>query len=273
MKKFHLRGYIELYIINECNLTCSNCNRYNNYNFSGHYDWQQHEKAILTWGQRLSAQMVTIIGGEPFLHPDLLHWSSLVKRAWPEHSIIIQSNGTVYHHDIDEILKIENLSISVAVHHPGLLKKIKKTNSRFVLKHNGSIKPNVAVEDDFSDCALVDRGLFFEVYDSDNILESFNACTMKYSHTIFQGRLYKCPMVAVLPEFRKQFNVRLSQQQQELLESYPSLSSDCSDAELEKFLNEEDSPIPQCKLCPKSYETRKITFDANRKTRQKITPG
>jgi organic radical activating enzyme len=270
MKKFQLHDVLEIYITNECNLTCSNCNRYNNYNFSGHFDWREQQHALQTWGDRLSARLVTIIGGEPFLQPELLSWVNLIKSAWPDTPINIQTNGTVKHPDIDAILNTDNLGISVAAHQSGLIKKIKKTNSKFVLGPGGNIKPNVSLETDFSECAVIDKHSHFEVHDNNNVVEPFEACTMKYSHTILQGRLYKCPMVAILPTFQKQFDVRLTQKQQELLDSYRSLSHDCDDTDLEEFLISEHSPIPQCKLCPGSYVTTKITFDPSRKTRQKI---
>ena len=270
MKKFQLHDVLEIYITNECNLTCSNCNRYNNYNFSGHYDWREQQHALQSWGDRVSARLITIIGGEPFLHPELLDWVNLIRSAWPNTPINIQTNGTVKHPDIETILKTDNFGIYVSAHHPGLIKQIKKTNSRFVLKPNGEIKPNVALETDFSDCALIDKHSYFEVHNSNNIVESFQACTMKYSHTILRGRLYKCPMVAILPEFQEQFDLRLTQEQQELLDSYQPLFYDCNDTDLEKFLVGEHSPISQCKLCPSSYVTTKITFDTSRKNRQKI---
>ena len=78
-------------------------------------------------------------------------------------------------------------------------------------------------------------------------------------------------MVAVLPEFRKQYTVELTPEQEELLASYKYLLPDCSDDDLLAFAEWRDKSIPQCSMCPGQFTKSVIQFDPNRKRRKKAT--
>ena len=257
----YLDSVIEIYITNECNLTCKNCNRYNNYNFSGHYSWQANQQAIMAWSKRITAPLITIIGGEPMLHPELYEWAELVCTAWPDRPVMIQSNGTLRHSRLVDIkLDFKNISLCASLHQEGLIKLVK----------NNSFK-NIIDNTEFTECALIDQGTHFKVHNSDPT-KAFNSCSMSHSHTIFEGRLYKCPMVAVLPEFIQQYQVNLTDQQHQLLNSYQSLAPDCSQEDLDKFSSTRDYYIEQCRLCPENHVLNKITFHPESKKRSKIIP-
>ena len=63
-----------------------------------------------------------------------------------------------------------------------------------------------------------------------------------------KGKLYKCPLVSVLPDFLDQFNVAVSDK--ELAHSYKPMSHN---DDVEKFVNDLVNHIPQCKFCPSNY--------------------
>lgn len=253
---------IEVYVINECNLTCTNCNRYNNYDFRGMFDWRDSENALLAWGQRITADIITIIGGEPLLHPELAQWVQLIRRAWSTESIMIQSNGLVRRDDLDAIrTSTHSVGIVASLHQPGMEKTMRKYQT---IRRNEEIIDNT----NFTACAIRDKGNHFVVHDSP-IDQAFAACTMSRSHTLLDGLLYKCPMVAILPRFMTQYDVKLSDQQTSLLESYQALSHTCSDQDLQDFLLDENKPIPQCNLCPSDGVFSAVTFDPKRKHRQR----
>ena len=152
---------IEVYITNECNLTCSNCNRYNNYDFRGHMDWRASEQAILTWGQRITADIITIIGGEPLMHPDLDQWVTLLKKAWSSEAIMIQSNGLVRRDDLPNILYTrDNVGIAASLHRHGMEKTMLKYKTVF---RSEQIIDNTS----FTACAIQERADHFVVHDSD----------------------------------------------------------------------------------------------------------
>ncbi len=253
-----LKQCIEIYITNECNLTCSNCNRYNNYDFRGHFYWEENKTFIQAWAQKITAPSITIIGGEPSIHPDLESWVKGIAAAWPNRPVAIQTNG------IKEIFnyswwpsiqkKYPNIGITVAIH-----------NENFKSKFNNNYGEKQQFDAMmFSDCTLIPDDTYFRVHDS-KPQQAWGACTMRYSHTILNGLLYRCPMVAVLPEFKKQYEVKMTEQQYTLLHAYKPLHPDCSDQELIEFRNASEYEMLQCGLCPESYKETLVTFDASRK--------
>ena len=172
---------------------------------------------------------------------------------------MIQSNGLVSRPDLSNVLRHDqNLGLVASLHQRGMEKAIMKKN--FHIQRHQQIIDNT----NFTACAVTDRGSFFTVHDS-VVSEAFDACTMSRSHTLIDGVLYKCPMVALLPRFMQQYQVNLTIQQQSLLDGYQGLQHDCAHSELERFLKNENESIPQCALCPSDGEFSPVTFDPRRK--------
>lgn len=235
-----LSPVLEIYITNVCNLTCRGCNRFNNYNFKGHQYWNDHADAIEAWSKRLLAKRIFIIGGEPTLNPDLELWASNLRRLWPNSLIAIQSNGTYENFESDRLYNKYKVELAVSLHDSSMADKlIEKWRNRA-----GLIEAFV-----FHQSAVINKEGKYYLHNSDP-QQAFNSCGMKHDPTIFNGKLYKCPSMALLPEFDRQFNLQLDQRQKELLYSFKPLTADCSEEELEQFISTRDTPIAQCEFCP-----------------------
>lgn len=89
--------YAEFYITNVCNLNCVNCNRFNNFNFTGHELWHEHNKDYAEWAKLIDIKSIGILGGEPMLNPDFLLWVDGVATLWPTATVNIITNGTQFH--------------------------------------------------------------------------------------------------------------------------------------------------------------------------------
>lgn len=268
MLMFDLKSCIELYITNECNLTCSNCNRFNNYDFRGHHAWTDNHEAIQAWSKRITAPLITIIGGEPTLHPELEHWVRGAARAWPDRPVCVQTNGLRPLHRFHWWTQVTrdhpNVGAGVAIHSEQAKAKIQNT---WGMDFKGTFDAWR-----FSQCAVQQHQDHFVLHHSDP-QSAWESCSMRYSHTVVAGRLYRCPMVAVLPQFQQQFAVHATQQQQQLLDTYQSLAADCSDQDLRDFLAQRHTPMPQCALCPGQYVESTVTFDSSRKKWPPRLPG
>jgi organic radical activating enzyme len=229
---------VEFYITNVCNLTCRGCNRFNNYKFKGHQFWNDSADEIEAWSKRLDIEHITIIGGEPTLNPDLEQWVSNLRRLWPKAILMVQTNGTYYKPEYNEWSSIYEVAFAISVHDMSEIEKMKHT-----WKYGYFIQADV-----FRPAAVIERS-GYHVHHSDISL-AFNACDMKHDHTMFNGKLYKCPTMAVLPEFDQQFNLQLDQRQRNLLDAYSPLNSNCSNEELQSFIDDKNQPISQCEFCP-----------------------
>jgi hypothetical protein len=87
---------------------------------------------------------------------------------------------------------------------------------------------------------------------------AIDVCSSKWSHHMVRGKLYKCAVTAVLPEFVQQFIVNMSDDQHKLLNSYRAAEHTWSDRELEVFVQDLVScaSIEQCSLCPEQFYSK-----------------
>jgi len=247
-----LDSVIEFYITNQCNLACTNCNRFNDHDFRGHYYWEDSAESVEAWSQRINASMIVIIGGEPSLHPGLETWVVNLRRLWPETTIMIQSNGTDLKIDRHAFYNKYRVGWGISVHRPEM---------RPVLERQwGDLIDNTQ----FTPAAIIPQGDGFIVHHSDPE-KAFRACTMRHSHTIFKGQLYKCPVMAVLPEFRTQQSVEMDSRQEQLLSQYQPLSVDCSEQQLIDFVDARQQPIAQCEFCPGEFKFTPVVFHKRKK--------
>lgn len=265
--------YIEIYITNECNLSCSNCNRFNNYDFQGHYYWDDYKTAITAWAKRITSSTICIIGGEPTLHPELHIWVKNLKNLWPDSNLMIQSNG-VLSPEKTRYLNEHGISPVISVHDKKWFKKheekIKLYGTNIPGTNINELSPIIDATE-FTDCALIDEKTKFRLHNSD-IENAFGSCSMRYSHTIFKGRLHRCPLLAVLPEFIKQYRVEISDEDYKMLiESDHVLGHDCSEEDLEEFVNSIMNPMDVCKFCPGEYKLSPVKMDSKRKQRQRLS--
>ena len=248
-----LDSVIEFYITNQCNLACTNCNRFNDHDFRSHYYWEDSADAVTAWSQRINASMIVIIGGEPSLHPELETWVVNLRRLWPETTLMIQSNGTNV--QVEKNLKLyDNYGVGwgISVHRPEMRPALER--------QWGTLIDNTK----FTPAAIIPQGDEFTVHQSDP-MTAFNSCTMRHSHTIFKGKLHKCPVMAVLPEFRTQHSVVMDSRQEELLGQYQPLSADCTDQQLTDFVDTRNQPIDQCEFCPGDFDFKPVVFHPRKK--------
>ena len=304
--------YCEFYITNVCNLNCPRCNRYNNYAFSGHLDWNDHAEEYRQWSKKLNISCIGILGGEPLLNPGLEKWIRGVADLWPSSTIQILTNGTQFDRWpglYDLLAEYQGrIRINVNRHNaeqtPAILSRIEKFYPGPYRKYyvnpdrvknpepgyftqSPDHKEKFKLADQKYRLHIWDDPTYeFSYYDDNNILvkygvaDSFDnvavgyhaetgtlslnhmsdpdraagACFSKWSHHFFQGRLYKCGVTAVLPEFVKQFPVLMTEQQKDLINSYQSAECTWSDEQLTSFLVnlQQGHGIEQCRLCPEN---------------------
>lgn len=179
---------IEFYITNECNLACTNCNRFNDHDFRGHYYWKDYEKEIEKWSHRIDAEVFTIIGGEPTMHPELEVWIANLRRLWPNSMIQIQTNGVNdYHRRMYDLKDRYRVSWCVSVHS-------KKMNAKLQSQWD-PVRPDPMViaavvidNTEFTTSTIIPQGNKFGVHNSEPAV-AFDNCTMRYSHTMFEGKI------------------------------------------------------------------------------------
>jgi organic radical activating enzyme len=82
--------------------------------------------------------------------------------------------------------------------------------------------------------------------------DAIQVCTFKICHHFIRGQLYKCGPVGILPEFVRQFSVKVTPEEQALLDSYQPAQAGWNPDQLAKFIQGlvDVDPIDQCRFCP-----------------------
>jgi len=266
---------IQYYINNSCNLTCKNCISFNDLNFQGYYNWADSELKNKEWPKYILPGRISILGGEPFLHPNLLEWVKGVRSIWTNHNYItVATNGTFVNKDkpkklIKEILDL-GIQIEISIHNPSSHKKITENflsilddynfsyrietlwdeytqkNDKQIIKSNNQIYGTISTAYSFENFY---RSLtpIVQFFDNDTI-KAHEVCSVKDCHYILNGDLYKCALVSTGKEFIKQHPIDLAST--ELLNRYAPCNPFDSAEDIENFLKTINNPIEQCSLCP-----------------------
>jgi hypothetical protein len=206
--------------------------------------WKTHAKTYEAWSKRLDIPRITILGGEPTLNPDIRLWATNLRRLWPNAVIMIQTNGTYFKPEFANYWKDYKVGFGLSLHDPATAEEIKERWQY----HAGVIEAYT-----FHQATVIKKDNHFILHNSDPI-KAFNACDMKHDHTMYQGKLYKCPAMSNLPDFDQQFDLQLDPRQRELLYNYKPLDADCLDDDLRNFVNTKDQHIAQCEFCPQDLK-------------------
>ena len=286
---------VDFYITNVCNLTCQNCNRFNNFDFKGWQRWSDHAEQYKRWGELIDLKAITIMGGEPLLNPTIVEWIHGLNDAFGI-EVQVLTNGT-------RLTQVRGLydalahatprngnknSIAISLHNLADLEQLQADIHEFL---EGPVEQNTHRPDLWNaDYQYSDRnGVFINVYFQNNFNTStvqvnkegryalFNndpaiahgACTfVKFkSYHFIRGKLYKCGVVAVLPEFDQQHPLALSTDDRELMKNYRALKITDSDTAKQQFVANLHQPIDQCRFCPEQYNGDQI-FSQHKKDLQ-----
>lgn len=279
---------VDFYITNVCNLTCENCNRFNNHDFKGWQRWSDYEETYRHWGQLVKLKAITIMGGEPFLNPTLKDWIQGLNRIF-DIEIQVLTNGTRFAQSKEVYSSLLNQSalgrynnhIGVSLHNlndwPNMREQILNFlthpvkeytidrpenwwQSDWMFRDVNNVMINVFVSNKFMDASIqLGRNNRFQLYNSD-VKEAHENCAFAQfkSYHFIRGKLYKCGPVALMPEFDQQKVLDISDEDRILLNSYKPLGVDNFAEYHKEFFANLDNAIPQCKFCPTQYKPKTI---------------
>ena len=245
---------LELHVTHACNFTCEGCSHYSNHGHTGNISLDDCEEWLYGWSKRVKPKTFTILGGEPTLNKDLPEIVYMVRAMFPDPTtgidVITNATGLHLQPRLPQMLVATGATLAVSIHsteHPNYIKKFKRgyklakkwkhdlgvwvefwdfTNKEWVIQYKG-----------FGDRMMP--------YEDNNPRKSWEVCISKYAMQLHEGKLWKCPALAYLPMQAKKYN--LSDKWNPYLK-YQSLDVDCTDEELEEFLNREDESF--CSMCP-----------------------
>lgn len=269
---------VEFYINHTCNLTCNNCNRFNNHHFIGWQNFNDYKLKLEQWATYVDIDQIVIMGGEPLLNPSLLDWIDGLSSLWNTY-VQILSNGTrldktkklydklvgtknwlgiSWHnrHHKDRLLAQISAFMTHPIQLPDNINDDLYTGDQLEFIDANGVKIIVWVQDEFGSAAVIRNSqgnLTLHNNDPEEVHPTCGFVQNKCYHMI-EAKLYKCGPVALMPEFDRQNSLDISSADRELLNSYTPLSVEEFEHRGEEFLKNIDRVIPQCKFCPVGWQ-------------------
>lgn len=271
------------YITNVCNLSCSNCMTYNDRKFKGHFNWSDHAEYYARWGDLVDISRITILGGEPYAHPDLITWATNIKKLWSDcPDVNVCTNGTYLKNNISLSRNLiqQGIWLDVSVHDPSMYDNIKNTleeilsvfafSSRLSDNHDmgfnkfqyeeyyegNRLLAKISNQWTFSTNATTKTANgITHMHDSQPTVAHKN-CAAKYCHYFVKGKLYKCYLTAIATELVQQFKIEDSARN--LLLEYRACSVEDSPEHIREFTTNLTQAISQCSLCPEIRASQPI---------------
>ena len=269
-------------ITNVCNLTCSGCESFNNFNFRNHFRFDDYKDLYKRWSEIVSINVITLHGGEPFTNPDIVNWAAGLKHLWPNaNKHYVSTNGSLLKNHIETAKQLLDLGwyIDVSIHDTNLTKDIENS-----IKEVLNEKPYKIVnfEDEIRYVAHNSNRPYFILYQTTDFISSakkgvlnnkwqFHRSNSTLAHKVClggeppcthfnKGLMYQCHLTSVSADLIKQFP--LEDHAIDLLQQYKPAHPD---DDLTEFFETLHKPMPQCELCPESTKTHCIAPLAKKK--------
>jgi MoaA/NifB/PqqE/SkfB family radical SAM enzyme len=239
----------EVNVADHCNLDCTMCDHYSQLSEEKFLDAGAYERDIsrmaALFGGRIAC--VTLLGGEPTLHPQLIRLMEITRRHFPEGQVILLTNGLLLprlekspagnlwracrEHRVDITVTVYPINVNYDALerkaaeydvrmglssniHADKLTRIVKSSDKHVFDLSGEKKPVY-----FPTC------LYFNKF---NVLKD--------------GRLYMCPVSAHIDIFNKYFKQNLRLQEADSLDIHKA-------DRWERFAEFTANPVPFCRYC------------------------
>lgn len=235
--------YLETHVMDGCNLKCKGCTHFSNL-FSTEADvpLEKFEDDMVRLQEICNIEKIRLLGGEPLLNKDLLNYIKIVKRRFPYSDIHIVTNGLLIPEQGDTLLSYmrENEIVFDISWYPPTINMREKILEFLAYKGVKYCAPNEKIQD-FSRCltlsACHDPAVSHERCDSGH-------CTI-----LRNGKLYKCPLAAYMPEYKRAFGVGIEE------DSGVDIYHDSIGRIREFSVDCIKKPIDMCRYCTEQPQT------------------
>lgn len=194
--RLHTYG-LEYFAVDHCSLKCFGCSQCSPYMREHFSDYKIFEESLQILKKYLRPQKITILGGEPLLHPNIDSIIGIAKKSGMFEEVHITTNGTnigkmsdSFWRDIDALIISKYPANSAYI--DSIIGKI----------HNKCETYNVKLEvrdmKSFNHIVLSE-----ENKNNKNVEKIFNRCIYKfYCHTISDNKIFRCSPIVNFSKFK-----------------------------------------------------------------------
>lgn len=246
--------YAEMLVAFSCPLHCDGCQNYTNYSLKGLVELEDGSAQIRGWSARIKPKMFRLLGGEPLLHHQLGEYIRVAAEAWPQARRVVVTNGLLAERREDILPALletgTEMELSIHSNDPKYMERLRPAVT--VLKRWAGRGVTITICDS-RDFIRTYRGIGVNMRPfNHDPAKAWSICTARTCLNIYQGRLWKCPTIAMLKAPLEKFGLTEHPDWKPHL-AYGGLSPDSSDDELREFLSR--GPESICSICPATRET------------------
>jgi len=262
MTKPHI-PIIEIMVTDACNFVCDGCTNYSNYKVSGLADWDKVKSQLVAWGERVTFDTVSFIGGEPLLHPGIREFITGTRKIFPHCFIQLTSNAYLLEKNFDILDVMDSVNgalLKVSAHKP---------NDQWFINIRDQIKNHFKwthIPD--SNWQQNENYMYLEYQYDENFYQTYKGtlatmkpydndpaqafkemCCQKLCPMMKDGKLFKCSSIAELRRVLTDWNHLDEPEWQKYLE-YNGLDISCTDEDLLEWTDNYGKYDWHCGMCP-----------------------
>lgn len=249
--------HLEIQVVEHCNLNCASCTHFSplaepNFIDKDSFYLQLKKVNLIFEG---NCKSLKIMGGEPLLHPEIMHLLYLARQAMPEIKITLQTNGILLpllSNEFWESCRDNNILIRVT-RYPVKIDMEKIDQKAYQFSVNLKYHP--------SNSTIKSFNLYPLNLNGDGCAEDNHTnCKMKLRYVLIKdGRLFPCPIVGNIEHFNRSLNQNL------VCNEIDSVSIDdiSSFEEYERFAN---MSISFCRYCLPNQYRRDVGWKYSQKS-------
>lgn len=241
-------NYLILNILDHCNLRCRGCDHFACIAEERFVSVEGIKEDVVRMSELLHGAVthISVMGGEPLLHPDLQEILTATRAAFPNTDIVVHTNGLLLLKMGEDFWKccreknigIINTKYPINLDYGEIQKKAAEYSVRFEFRGNTGTVEKTSFKNPLDLTGQQNPTLsFWECYHA-------NKCVF-----LEDGKLYTCTIAPTVWIFNKKFGTHLELETGDYLDIYKAQSAD----EVYRFLA---TPKPFCRYCAVSKRTK-----------------
>ena len=250
--------YFEVHIVEHCNLDCKQCNHYSPLAEEEYISIDRYKKDCDRLSELFDGEMlyISLLGGEPLLHPQITEIMKITREAFPIGQVRIITNGLLLPNMPEvfwEVCKKYEVEIE-ATYYPIKFdyEGIKNTADSKGVKYTPWSAHTIQLKHPIIITRREGRALGRRNF--------LNCVSATRCLTLKNGKMYPCAIAAHIPHLKKYFNLDIHLSEKNGVDIY---SVESGDELLEKIAR----PIPLCQYCDITDESIICDWGISKKDR------
>lgn len=217
----------EISLADHCNLSCQMCDHFSQLSEPWFVDMEQFDRDIAQMGRIFEhkAGCISLLGGEPTLHENLIDCIKIVRREFPDSELIILTNGIKLleleygeNGNLWRVCRDYNVHITVTVYPIKIdYDAIERKAAEYGVTL--AMSSNIHADELTKVVKISDK----HTMDLEGKVEKFYCVNCLYFNkfnVLKDGRLYMCPIAAHINIFNHKFKTKLQLKEEDSLDIY-----------------------------------------------------